>query len=715
MSLVKSRGLSLAPLGLLVAVAAVVLSTSGSALAAAGAAGSFHPAADRASSVQGGPVTVPVDPPASLPAVIATPSVGQLPLAAAYDPLNGYVYVANSISDNVSVLDGTSAVGSVDLAPNDTGDPLFVAYDAVNGYVYVVDGTDVETGTGAVSIVQGVSVVGVLAVGSVPVCAVVDGVSGDLYVVNSGSANVTVIDGTAVLATVPVGTNPSWAAYSAFEDEVFVTNSGSANVSVLYGTTVAATVPVGQDPDAAAYDPVVSSQEVYVANGGTDNLSILQEQAVALTLPVGADPSYVAYNPSIQGIDVANTNSSNVSVVETVDGAPSVVANLAVAAGPTALGPGPDAVYTFVVGTDANAVTVLNGTSYVGNVSVGSAPRALAADPANGFEYVVNSGSNTVSVLATAYPVAFNETGLASGSVWSVTLAGSTASSTSSSIGFLEPNGTYAYDVPAPAGYRLVSAVPASPITVAAPGVVVNVTFALLPITNYTVTFNETGLGCSGHGRGYGGSGSGYGSGYGGYDDRGHHGGQGGQCCQSMGQNGQGFEGSSMDGSGGQGGCCRSSSERLSWNVTFDGVTKTTNNTSVSFTVPNGTYDYTVGPPSGYNLTSSVPASPVTVDGANLTVNVTFAAIVPPAIYSITFVEQGLPNGTSWCVTANNSTECASGTEIVFSDLGPGTYGFNVSQVSGYTAQPSSGRVTISDANVTVEVKFSPSGHHHCM
>ncbi|MEM3489754.1 MAG: zinc ribbon domain-containing protein, partial [Nitrososphaerota archaeon] len=45
------------------------------------------------------------------------------------------------------------------------------------------------------------------------------------------------------------------------------------------------------------------------------------------------------------------------------------------------------------------------------------------------------------------YTVDFTQTGLPSGTLWSVTLNGTAESSTSNSISFLEPNGTYQYDV----------------------------------------------------------------------------------------------------------------------------------------------------------------------------------------------------------------------------------------------------------------------------
>ncbi|MGA8543367.1 MAG: thermopsin family protease [Thermoplasmata archaeon] len=53
----------------------------------------------------------------------------------------------------------------------------------------------------------------------------------------------------------------------------------------------------------------------------------------------------------------------------------------------------------------------------------------------------------------TLYDVRFTETGLPSGSAWSVTINGYTQTTTGKSITFVEPNGTYAFVVTPPAGF----------------------------------------------------------------------------------------------------------------------------------------------------------------------------------------------------------------------------------------------------------------------
>ena len=110
---------------------------------------------------------------------------------------------------------------------------------------------------------------------------------------------------------------------------------------------------------------------------------------------------------------------------------------------------------------------------------------------APGGSFVVTGSPVFVYVTFTklTYTVTFSETGLPSGTNWSVTLNGVTSSSTRASISFVEVNGTFTWSVGAQVGYH---ATPASgTLTVAGGPVAESITFALV---TYTVSFSETGL-----------------------------------------------------------------------------------------------------------------------------------------------------------------------------------------------------------------------------
>ncbi len=137
---------------------------------------------------------------------------------------------------------------------------------------------------------------------------------------------------------------------------------------------------------------------------------------------------------------------------------------------------------TFTEVNGTYSYTVANVTGYTVTPSVGNVT-------VNGKAVVVNVTFTPV-VTPSKYTVTFMESGLASGTSWSVTLSGKTQSSTTGTITFTEVNGTYSYTVANVSGYT-VSPLSGS-VTVNGKAVAANVTFT--PTPKYTVTFTESGL-----------------------------------------------------------------------------------------------------------------------------------------------------------------------------------------------------------------------------
>ncbi|HTW55317.1 MAG TPA: PEGA domain-containing protein, partial [Thermoplasmata archaeon] len=133
-------------------------------------------------------------------------------------------------------------------------------------------------------------------------------------------------------------------------------------------------------------------------------------------------------------------------------------------------------------------------------------------------------------------------------------------------------------------------------------------------------------------------------------------------------------------------------------------VGQTSNVTSLNVSVPNGTYAYSVESPTGFTTIGGT----FSVDGSDVTVYLAFA----PAV-NLTFVETGLPNGLAWSVALNGTEfggfsanlSAMAGSSIVFSAIA-GSYLFEPS-AAGYTAAPSEGNVSVTDAPVTVGLAFS--------
>lgn len=135
------------------------------------------------------------------------------------------------------------------------------------------------------------------------------------------------------------------------------------------------------------------------------------------------------------------------------------------------------------------------GTSYTFQVETSDGCRSASncgSGTATATTYSNSASVTPSSAAATDYAAAFSESGLPSGSSWSVTLNGSTQTSTTSAIDFPEPNGSYAYTVGAPTGYT--SSPSSGTVTIAGSAVSQALSFGAASQGSYSVTFSESGL-----------------------------------------------------------------------------------------------------------------------------------------------------------------------------------------------------------------------------
>ncbi len=360
----------------------------------------------------------------------------------------------------------------------------------------------------------------------------------------------------------------------------------------------------------------------------------------------------------------------------------------------------------------------LGSVNYTVSAAAGYAPA-----PATGTVQVAGTSVlvNITFTAATTYSVTFRESGLAAGTLWSVTAGNISLVSNHSNLVFAETNGSYSYVVTT-FGYEVIAPT-AGTLTVSGAGVLTNVAFSLPQ--QYSIDLTETGLpagtpwGAIGYGSTYtqnvssstelnlsvpngtfyviSGSGSAY------------------------------FAPSSTTGfllltvSGAnvtavvdfvaQSAYVISFNETglapaTPWEVTLSyvDVNSTATGSSLTFALPNGTYTFTDGGAPTYS--ASPPNGTITVNGADVSVSITFSAIGGSTTYPVTFVESGLAAGTSWSVTLAGTTYASTTTAVAFAEPN-GSWTFAVGSVSGYTATPAGGVTLVNGQAVTEAIVFS--------
>jgi hypothetical protein len=287
--------------------------------------------------------------------------------------------------------------------------------------------------------------------------------------------------------------------------------------------------------------------------------------------------------------------------------------------------------------------------------SVG-AMAGFRATPASGTLTVAGGPvAESISFAPVTYAVAFSETGLPSGTSWSVTLNGVIQSSVSNTIAFIEPNGTFAYSIADVSGWHQTTLPYGGTVNVLG-GAVTKPNLIFIAVT-YALTFSETGL-----------------------------------------------------------------PSGTSWSVTLNGVNRSSVTNTIAFIEPNGTYSYNIAA-NGYLPTPASGLEPV-VGGAT-SVPVSFA----PGFNITIYQPGGVTNGTLWSVTLvrisssgsagalpslANSPPIAGGSITKNTTAGliafvvpAGTYSYTVS-VSGYPGYSAAGSVAPSPSNPN-PVVFPPA------
>jgi len=617
-------------------------------------------------------------------AVVDTLDLSPTPSAVAPDLVNGTVFVG----------DGCAGVGELNTTTdritrclNLPGSVAGLADDPTNGRLYVSDG---YRSVWAVNPVNG-SIVNTINSGNSPYVSAPEGMAlvptnGTLVVANYYFANVSVVNVTTDRFVTSLSTSaysPYQVAFDPQDGSVWVTVSSGSGVVDRYNGTTYATLPsvaVRSYPEGIVYDP--SSGQMFVT-GGTSTVTAINAAtgAVVANISVGTNDQSLALDPLADMIVCANSGSNNVSFI------------------------------------DGQTDTV------VGSVPVGLGPSAVAFATGSGQAVVSDESGGALTVLnitvhqPSLFPAKFNETGLAPGTLWSVTVNGSARQGYSSSILFSLPNGTYSYSIGPVTGYT------ASPnsgtITVIGGPANVSVTFVPRPPSDYAVDFSETGLPIA----------SAWSVSLGG------------TTLNSTGpqidfteQNGTyaysvasptGYLPSPASGDVDVAGASQGLAITFSppavpkfpvsftesglpsdtvWTVRFANSTVQSNLSAISFDAPNGTYSFAIASEVGYLPT---PASGnLTVSGTPQAVTVVYRASTSTT-YSVNFVETGLSARTEWSVTLGSATAFSSTDQVSFTETN-GSYSYAVALVPGFSPVTPSGTVTVSGSGQTVPVTYQP-------
>ncbi len=142
------------------------------------------------------------------------------------------------------------------------------------------------------------------------------------------------------------------------------------------------------------------------------------------------------------------------------------------------------------------------------------------------------------------------------------------------------------------------------------------------------------------------------------------------------------------------------------WYVSLNGTqSASTSNSSISFTMTNGTYPYSISPISGVTVLPS--SGNIFVSGGNVVVNVVISPVGSQGGNLVSFIQSGLPSNREWFVTFDGYTESSFSSIIQFY-VGSGSYPYSITATGSYAASPNFGNLSV-DHNMELTVIFTNS------
>jgi len=331
--------------------------------------------------------------------------------------------------------------------------------------------------------------------------------------------------------------------------------------------------------------------------------------------------------------------------------------------------------YLYAISNPLSQLSVYNASgSFLTSMNTGIEPSifpyGVCYDNATKSIILLNTGEGTVSIIPlNVTMISFQENGLESGSLWSVALGGKFEQSRGNTINFFVANGSYTYRINLPSQYTL--PLSTGSVNVTGDEIIIDLNFeSSIPL--YPVRIYSVGL-----------------------------------------------------------------PPGIPWNVTVGNITQSTYNMAVNrglvydyitFFLPAGVYRYSIFSP-GYHVVrpysiswewsiySYNPFQPNFSSLGNLSTrgNITagkyYAAYFSTTKYKVEFIESGLPAGTFWFVSYNDSyyTSTSSTLEL---NLPNGSYQFDVATTGTNTTPvlPSSGTEGFycNDENLTLTVNSTP-------
>ena len=138
----------------------------------------------------------------------------------------------------------------------------------------------------------------------------------------------------------------------------------------------------------------------------------------------------------------------------------------------------------------------------------------------------------------------------------------------------------------------------------------------------------------------------------------------------------------------------------VQWSVTYNGTSNSSTSNTITFFIANGSYKFSVSVSQNWIATPS--SGFLNVSGNSVSLSIVFTEV----FYRVTLQETGLPTNTLWTVTVNNQIYQTTNGSVVITAHN-GSFSYVVATESGYKASPSSGTVNLGYSSVVETIVYA--------
>ncbi len=243
--------------------------------------------------------------------------VGKDPQGLGISSATSTVYVANSGDNTITLLNFSK---ELTLTGHISVEKKPASIVATKNFVYVANS---DSDNVSVIDIKENKQVGTINTGKMPVSLCFDDKEGLLYVLNGRSNNATVIDtgSNTIIKTIETEEFPCSGAVSS--GYVFIVNQVSCTISVINKKTgEKSTIKVGKSPKTCLLLP--EGNKLYVTNYQNDNLSVIdcKEKKVIKTIDIGKNPTGITLWKEKKRLYVANGGSNTISIIDIITDQP---------------------------------------------------------------------------------------------------------------------------------------------------------------------------------------------------------------------------------------------------------------------------------------------------------------------------------------------------------------------------------------------------------